>query len=145
MAISNEKVEIFIKEYLESDNATNAYRVTYPSKAKRWKPATLTNAAYKLLNNKKVKERLAEVRKELEDQLYFGVRAAFEKYEKIYQMGITPSGEHDNLSLAAAKGAVDSQARLFGLLVDKTIVRVDVRDEFEEQLKAEMNNDKEKQ
>jgi len=125
MAISNEKVEIFIKEYLESDNATNAYRVTYPSKAKRWKPATLTNAAYKLLNNKKVKERLAEVRKELEDQLYFGVRAAFE--------------------LAAAKGAVDSQARLFGLLVDKTIVRVDVRDEFEEQLKAEMNNDKEKQ
>lgn len=137
MAISNEKIEIFIKEYLETDNATNAYRLTYPSKAKRWKSATLTNAAYKLLNNKKVKDRLAEVRKELEDQLYFGVRAAYEKYEKIYLMGLNK----ESPNLAAAKGAVDSQARLFGLLVDKTIVRVDVRDDFEDKLKKEMNNE----
>ncbi|NIP32705.1 hypothetical protein GWN26_06580, partial [Candidatus Saccharibacteria bacterium] len=108
MAISNEKLEVFVREYLETNCASDAYRAAHPKQAARWKQKTIHNAAYKLMQMEKVKARLAEVRKELEEQLYFGVREAFKKYEEIYKLGKTPSGKDGNMQLSAAKGAVDS-------------------------------------
>ncbi len=140
MTIGKDKIEVFITAYLRLNCASSAYRLTYPHKAKRWKKATIHNAAYKLMKTEKVKLRLAEVRAELEEELHFGRRAAFEMYKEIYELGIKPTGQHDNMQLSAAKAAVDSMAKLFGLLVDKKEVVKDIRDDFEEQLKREVDD-----
>lgn len=58
------KQEAFAQAYVETGNASEAYREAYP-KARSWKPETVHSKASHLLNNGKVLARINELREEL--------------------------------------------------------------------------------
>jgi phage terminase small subunit len=55
------KQETFCLEYLKTGNASEAYRIAYPSQ--KAKPATVNRSAKELLDNPKIHARLEELRK----------------------------------------------------------------------------------
>lgn len=60
------KQEKFCNKYLESGNASEAYRAVYGCKG--WKDESVWENASRLLNNSKVAARVAELRKEMENR-----------------------------------------------------------------------------
>lgn len=58
------KQEAFCQAYVETGNASEAYRRAYP-RAKHWKPETVHSKASHLLSNDKVLERVKELKAEL--------------------------------------------------------------------------------
>ncbi len=56
------KQEAFCLVYIETGNASEAYRQAYP-RARNWKPETVHREAHALLNNPKISTRLDELRR----------------------------------------------------------------------------------
>ena len=118
MAKTPQGIDRFITEYIKSDNASAAYRIAFP-KSLKWKDKTVHNRASELLNSGEVQGRLKELEQELKEETLMTAKQAYEKYERIFDKGL----EIEQLS--PAKGAVDSQAKLCGLLVDKQDITSD--------------------
>lgn len=55
------KQEAFCLAYIETGNASEAYRQAYP-RARNWKPETVHREAHALLNNPKISTRLDELK-----------------------------------------------------------------------------------
>lgn len=60
MALTKKR-EIFCKEYVKTDSASDAYRLVFSSS--NMKPETVNNNAYKLLQNNEIITRVAELKK----------------------------------------------------------------------------------
>lgn len=106
------KQEAFCQAYIETGNASEAYRRAYPGSDK-WKPEALWVKASQLLAKDKVRLRIAELQEVAAEKHEVTVESVAAKLELAYK--------------AAAKfkqsgGMVQAQlgiAKLYGLIVDK--------------------------
>lgn len=80
--LKNPRHEKFCQEYVRNrGNASAAYRVAFP-KSEKWKDETLWSKASKLLKKDKVRARIEEIRKEIEDEEFDFTKAILDIYKK---------------------------------------------------------------
>ncbi len=117
------KQEAFAMAYVETGNASEAYRRAYP-RAKNWKPESVHRKAHELLGNVKIMSRLDELREAHRERHTFTVdRLAAELWE--IRREAREAGQY-----AAARQAVMDVAKLLGLVVDKAESKVSLSGEL---------------
>lgn len=109
------KQEFFVQVYIESGSASEAYRQAYDVSATT-KPETVWQAASRLLADRKVAARVAEMHKLAEGQTLFAVEQALSEFEEARQLAM------DNGQPSAAVAAITGKAKLFGMMTDKRYV-----------------------
>lgn len=75
------KQETFCQKYLETGNATEAYRYAYNSQ--KMKPETITNAAYKLLQRGDIRARIEYLRQHLAEAANISALRIVRELERI--------------------------------------------------------------
>jgi phage terminase small subunit len=100
------KQERFCKAYIETGNATEAYRQAYS--AKNMKDSSINVNACKMFKNTKIALRLAGITKEHQDRHNITVDTLTERQLRIYD-------KHWEETPAAAVSAINSVAKLHGL------------------------------
>lgn len=100
------KQEKFCQVYLETGNATEAYRQAYTGKGK---PATLNREAKRLLDNTKIATRLAELQEETKQRHDVTVDSLIKELEEARKIG------KDRGQAAAMVQATMSKAKLLGM------------------------------
>lgn len=106
MAALTPKQEAFCQRYIETSNASEAYRLAYNSKAK---PATQHRSAHEVLAHPKVAARLAELRAKLETAHDVTVASLLTELEEARKVG------KDRGQASAMVAATLGKARLAGL------------------------------
>lgn len=106
MAALTPKQEAFCQRYIETSNASEAYRLAYNSKAK---PATQHRSAHEVLAHPKVAARLAELRAKLETAHDVTVASLITELEEARKVG------KDRGQASAMVAATLGKARLAGL------------------------------
>jgi len=109
---TTEKQENFCQEYiLNGGNATKAYKTAY-----NWTGLETTAEcnSSKMMKHTKIIQRLGELRALKTEEFVFTKEKAFKEYEEIKE------GAKGDKQYSSAKGAVDSQCKLFGLLIEKS-------------------------
>lgn len=106
------KQEKFCQKYIELGNASQAYRLAYPS-SQKWKENVVHSKASELLKNGKVLARVSELQEEHRERHDITVdsltQMLIDDRQLAYQVG-NPS---------AAVAAVNGIAKLHGLVIDK--------------------------
>lgn len=103
-----QKQEAFCLAYIETGNATEAYRRAYdvdPSSRDSW----MHVEACQLLDNPKVSQRVAALQEQAAKLSLFTVKAAFEEYEEARALALKEGNP------SAAVSAVTGKVKLFGL------------------------------
>ncbi|MGC6324214.1 terminase small subunit [Pasteurella multocida] len=113
------KQENFCLQYIETDNASEAYRQAYH--AENMKPDTINRRASELLSDSKITARIDELKAVHQQRHEITVDDLIRKLEDIYQKAISGNG-----SLNTAVNAVMGQAKLLGL--DKQTVKLETID-----------------
>lgn len=101
------KQEKFCQKYLETGNASEAYRQSYS--AEEMKPETIANKACLLLQRGDVRARLDELRAKVEKRHALTVDRLVHKLEAVYDRALAQG------QLGAGVSAVMGMARLSGL------------------------------
>ena len=117
------KQEAFAQAYVETGNASEAYRKAYP-RAKNWKPESVHRKAHELLSNVKIVSRVDELKAEHRKRHEITVDDLVEDLRRIRE-----SAEADG-QLAVARQSVMDTAKLLGLVVDKAERRVNLAGEL---------------
>ena len=121
------KQEAFCLAYIETGNASEAYRRSY--NAENMKPESINRKAKELIDNGKIAARVAELQQSLVKRHEVTVDSLMEELEEARLMAIGAS----NPQSAAAVAATMGKAKLAGLLVDKVEAKVnsisEVRDD----------------
>lgn len=107
------KQEAFANEFVRIGNASEAYRVCYDVGEKTL-DKTVWEAACRLLADGKVNARVKELQQLVQNITLVTVNSITEKLEKAYELA--EDEKQSNGMIAAA----NSQAKLHGLLVEKT-------------------------
>lgn len=102
------KQEAFALAYMETGNATEAYRRAYDV-AKDARDSWIHVEACQLLDNPKVARRVAELQDQAARLSLYTVKAAFEEYEAARQLAIQEGNP------SAAVSAIAGKVKLFGL------------------------------
>ncbi|HDR0613963.1 terminase small subunit [Pasteurella multocida] len=113
------KQENFCLQYIETGNASEAYRQAYH--AENMKPDTINRKASELLSDGKITARIDELKAVHQQRHEITVDDLIRKLEDIYQKAISGNG-----SLNTAVNAVMGQAKLLGL--DKQTVKLEMID-----------------
>ncbi|AAK03861.1 MULTISPECIES: terminase small subunit [Pasteurella] len=113
------KQENFCLQYIETGNASEAYRQAYH--AENMKPDTINRKASELLSDGKITARIDELKAVHQQRHEITVDDLIRKLEDIYQKAISGNG-----SLNTAVNAVMGQAKLLGL--DKQTVKLETID-----------------
>ncbi|WP_269457969.1 terminase small subunit [Pasteurella dagmatis] len=113
------KQENFCLQYIETGNASEAYRQAYH--AENMKPDTINRKASELLSDGPITVRLDELKQSHQQRHEITVDDLIRKLEDIYQKAISGNG-----SLNTAVNAVMGQAKLLGL--DKQTVKLETID-----------------
>ncbi|SUC10600.1 Terminase small subunit [Pasteurella canis] len=113
------KQENFCLQYIETGNASEAYRQAYH--AENMKPDTINRKASELLSDGKITARIGELKAVHQQRHEITVDDLIRKLEDIYQKAISGNG-----SLNTAVNAVMGQAKLLGL--DKQTVKLETID-----------------
>ena len=108
------KQEAFCLAYLETGNASEAYRRAYNTK--RMKPATVNRTAKELLDNPKITARLSELREPIIERHNITIDSLIAELEEARQAALTA----DTVQSSAAVAATMSKAKLLGM--DKQII-----------------------
>jgi Terminase small subunit. len=108
------KQEAFCQAYIETGNASEAYRKAY--NAERMKPEVVNVKAAELLNNGKITVRVDELRGEHRQRHNFTVDDLIEELEEARQAAL----QAETPQSSAAVGATMGKAKLLGL--DKVVV-----------------------
>lgn len=112
-----EKQEAFARAYVETGNASEAYRQVCAGE--NTKPETIWPAASRMLSDCKVLARVDEIRAEAAREAGYTVQQAALEYEEARVLAM--AGTNDaKPSAAAAVAAVTGKAKLFGLVTDKS-------------------------
>lgn len=101
------KQESFCQRYMETGNASEAYRLSYDAAA--MKPETINRSAKELIDNRKIAARLSELRAEMQAAHGVTVASLIAELEEARQVG----KERGQASAMAA--ATMGKARLAGL------------------------------
>lgn len=106
-----QKQENFCLAYIESGNASEAYRSAY--KAGRMKPATINRKAAELMDNGKITARLEQLRKPVRERAQITLESHLERLNHLSLMA-----EQAEQYSAAIK-AEESRGKVAGLYVEK--------------------------
>lgn len=111
------KQEKFCLEYMETGNASEAYRRAY--NAEGAKPATINRTAKEVLDNPKIAARIAELRAPIIAKAQLTVEDLLRELEEARQLAINTDAP------APAVSATMGKAKLLGL--DKQVIEHSVR------------------
>jgi len=100
------KQEVFCQAYIETGNASEAYRRVYSPKGK---PATVNRSAHEVLENPKVAARLAELKDAQKERHHVTVDSLLLELEEARKVGIATG------RAAAMVAATMSKAKLLGM------------------------------
>jgi len=103
------KQETFCQVYLETGNATEAYRQSY--NCKRMKPETINRTAKDLLDNRKIAARLKELRSEHQGRHNITIDNLTQELEAARKLAMKKGNP------AGAVSAINAKAKLHGLLM----------------------------
>lgn len=119
--------EKFCNEYLESGNASEAYRRAYP-KSLKWKDDSVRSKASKMLSNGNIWTRISELQAKMQEEMQVTremvakpfIRAILSDYSNEEQLEkcidsvvITPRGK--TVTYISKKDAAEQLRRMFGL------------------------------
>lgn len=116
------KQEAFCLAYIETGNASEAYRMSY--NALNMKPTTVNRMAKEQMDNSKIAARIAELRKPIMQRHNVTVDSLIGELEEARQAALTA----ETPQAGAAVGATMGKAKLCGLdkqLIESTIRVVD--------------------
>lgn len=102
------KQEAFALAYVETGNASEAYRRAYDVKAATGH-STIYSAASRLLDNPKICARVQQLQEQAAEMCLYTVRDAFTEYEVARQLALQEANP------SAAVSAVNGKVKLFGL------------------------------
>ncbi len=112
------KQEKFCLKYIETGNASEAYRQSYD--AEKMKPETVNRSAKELLDNHKIAARLAVLRQISQERHAVTVESITKELDESRQLA-TADKQH-----SAAITASMGKAKLHGLITDKATVSADL-------------------
>ncbi|NNS07328.1 terminase small subunit [Erwinia sp. JH02] len=116
MASLTQKQETFCQAYIETGNASEAYRTAYA--ADKMKPETINRKAKEQLDNGKIAARIAELQGEIKQRHNVTVDSLIKELEEARQSALTAETPQSSAAVAATMG----KAKLTGL--DKVIVEL---------------------
>lgn len=116
MASLTQKQETFCQAYIETGNASEAYRTAYA--ADKMKPESVNRKAKELLDNGKIAARIAELQGEIKQRHNVTVDSLIKELEEARQSALTAETPQSSAAVAATMG----KAKLTGL--DKVIVEL---------------------
>ncbi|CBX44514.1 phage terminase, small subunit [Erwinia phage phiEt88] len=116
MAGLTPKQEAFCQAYIETGNASEAYRLSYA--ADKMKPEAIHVNASKLLDNAKVALRVSELQGEIKQRHNVTVDSLLMELEEARQKALTAETPQSSAAVAATMG----KAKLTGL--DKQVVEL---------------------
>ena len=108
------KQEVFVQAYIETGNASEAYRRAYD--AGNMKPETVNRSAKELLENRKITARLEALQFKAEKRHSITVDDILRELEEARTMAATLERPQVSAMVAASMG----KAKLLGLEVNKT-------------------------
>ncbi|HHZ7075516.1 TPA: terminase small subunit [Morganella morganii] len=108
------KQEKFCQAYVETGNASEAYRSAYS--ADKMKAATVNSKAYELLNNGEITVRVAELQQEHRTRHNITVSDLLRELEEARKAALTAETPQASAAVAATMG----KARITGL--DKVVI-----------------------
>ncbi|EPF5868890.1 terminase small subunit [Morganella morganii] len=108
------KQEKFCQAYVETGNASEAYRSAYS--ADKMKAATVNSKAYELLNNGEITVRVAELQQEHRTKHNITVSDLLRELEEARKAALTAETPQSSAAVAATMG----KARITGL--DKVVI-----------------------
>lgn len=114
------KQEAFCQAYIETGNASEAYRTAYA--ADKMKPETVNRNAKSLLDNNKIATRVAELHGEIKQRHNVTVDSLIAELEEARQAALTAETPQSSAAVAATMG----KAKLTGL--DKQVIEVSGKD-----------------
>lgn len=112
------KQEKFCQKYIETGNASKAYRQSYDSAG--MKPATINRKAAELMSNGKIRARIAELQEKHQKRHEVTVDSLTKELEEARAMAIK------TLQPAAMVSASMGKAKLHGKIVDNAKITGDV-------------------
>jgi phage terminase small subunit len=113
MAGLTPKQEAFALAYVETGNASEAYRRSY--NAEKMKPETVNRTAKELLDNPKIAARLAELKAAHVERHEITVDDLIRELEEARSIAMAGERQQPAAMVAASMG----KAKLLGLIVDK--------------------------
>jgi phage terminase small subunit len=116
------KQEAFCLAYIETGNASEAYRKSYD--AENMKSETIHKRASELLDNGEVAGRVEELRKEAAERNKITVDDLIKELQEAREAALGAA----NPQSAAAVAATMGKAKLLGMLVDKVDANVTTRE-----------------
>lgn len=105
------KQEAFVSVYLETGNASEAYRQAYD--AENMKPATINRMAFDQLENRKIAARIQSHRDAAAERAVVSILSLTEELEEARALALREG--QSSAAVAASMG----KAKLHGLLTDK--------------------------
>lgn len=118
MANLTPKQEKFCQKYIETGNASEAYRQSYD--CENMADETINVKASELLNNGKITVRLDELRNKHAKRHAITVDTLLAELEEVRQLALVPKGDNGAVQLNVAVNAIMGKAKLLGL--DKKVV-----------------------
>ncbi len=115
MSRLTEKQERFCRAYLETGNASQAYRLAYDTRAS--KPTTVNRSAAELMDNPKIAARIAELRQPVVERAQYSLMHAMRDARGAYEVAKKKGNG------GAMVAAATLMAKLHGLLVERREVR----------------------
>lgn len=118
MAKLTPKQEKFCQKYIETGNASEAYRQSYD--CENMSDESVNREAKALLDNPKITPRLKELQNKHAKRHNTTVDTLLGELEEVRQLALTPNGENGTLQLNVAVNAIMGKAKILGL--DKKVV-----------------------
>lgn len=118
MAKLTPKQEKFCQKYIETGNASEAYRQSYNTD--KMSDEAVKVEASKLLDNPKITLTLERLRSKHQKRHQITVDTLLAELEEVRQLALVPKGENGTLQLNVAVNAIMGKAKLLGL--DKKVV-----------------------
>lgn len=105
------KQEAFCIAYIETGNASEAYRIAYD--AENCKPESVNRLAKALMDNVKITSRIEEIRKPIRERAEITLESHLERLKHLSNMAETAE------QYSAAIKAEESRGKASGLYIDK--------------------------
>lgn len=118
MAKLTPKQEKFCQKYIETGNASEAYRQSYNTN--KMSDEAVKVEASKLLDNPKITLTLERLRSKHQKRHQITVDTLLAELEEVRQLALVPKGDNGTLQLNVAVNAIMGKAKLLGL--DKKVV-----------------------
>ena len=115
--LENATHEIFVQKWIESDNKSEAYRLAYPVKTKKWKDVTIHKRASELSLNRDVLGRYEEMKKEAADDHGVTISTLLKELDEARAAALGCESPQSS----AAVSATMSKAKLVGLDINRTV------------------------